>query len=198
MSNWRTFTVSSSSTFGTPRFRGTSLSLDGAFRQDFEENGPSLFRICQTLFNGWQRYKNHPEARVRARFAREAHKLRTTYNAALWATERRLKRSNPQVATRIRGLRSDIEAAFGLPMRGLRMMLGPILAWISKREDRRLANGVTYEPQTFVERHNWLEESAESKFRVVPVAQRGFRPSRKSIAARVKLPEGRRLTVIVD
>ena len=35
--------------------------LDGAFRQDFEENGPSLFRICQTLFNGWQRYKNHPE-----------------------------------------------------------------------------------------------------------------------------------------
>lgn len=41
--------------------------FDGAFRQDFEENGPSLFRICQTLFNGWQRYKDHPEARVRAR-----------------------------------------------------------------------------------------------------------------------------------
>ena len=57
--------------------------LDGAFRQDFEENGPSLFRICQTLFNGRQRYKNRPEARVRARFAREAHKLRTSYNAAL-------------------------------------------------------------------------------------------------------------------
>lgn len=70
--------------------------LDGAFRQDFEENGPSLFRICQTLFNGWQRYKDHPEARVRARFTYPAHKLRTTYNAALWAMERRLKRSNPR------------------------------------------------------------------------------------------------------
>jgi radical SAM superfamily enzyme YgiQ (UPF0313 family) len=153
--------------------------LDGAFRQDFEENGPSLFRVCQTLFNGWQRYKNHPEARVRARFAHEAHKLRTTYNAALWAMERRLKRSNPLVATRIRGLRRDIEAVFGLRTQVLRMMLGPILTWISKREDRRLANGVTYEPQTFVERHNWLEESAEStQFRVVPVAQPGFRPSK--------------------
>jgi hypothetical protein len=113
--------------------------------------------------------------------------------------ERRLKRSNPQVAIRIRLLRRDIEAASGLPTRGLRMMLGPILAWISKREDRRLANGVTYEPHTFVERHNWLEESAEStQFRVVQVAQRGFRPSSKSIAARVKLPEGAALTVIVE
>jgi len=123
MSNWRTFTVSSSSTFGTPQFRrDESVSkqcLDGAFRQDVEANS-------------------------------------------------------------------------GLPTRVLQRMLGPILAWISKREDRRLANGVTYQPQAFVERHNWLEESAEStQFRVVPVAQRGFRPSRKSIAARVRLPEAR-------
>jgi hypothetical protein len=29
--------------------------LDGAFRQDYETNGPGLFRICQTLFNGWKR-----------------------------------------------------------------------------------------------------------------------------------------------
>ena len=144
MSNWRTFTVSSSSTSGRLRFsRDESKQLlDGAFRQDFEETGPSLFRICQTLFNGWQRYKDHPEARVRARFTHQAHKLRTTYNAALWAMERRLKRSNPQAALRIRGLRRDMEA-FGLPTRVLRMMLGPILAWTSKREDRQLANGLT-------------------------------------------------------
>lgn len=61
-----------------------------------------------------------PEARIRARFAREAHKLRMTYDAALWAMERRLKRSNPQVTVRIRGLRRDIEAAFGLPTEVLR------------------------------------------------------------------------------
>jgi radical SAM superfamily enzyme YgiQ (UPF0313 family) len=173
--------------------------LDGAFRQDFNENGPSLFRICQTLFNGWKRYNDHPEARIRARFAHEAHKLRTTYNAALWAMEQRLKKSNPQVASRIRMLRSDIEAAFGLPTRLLRMLLGPVLLWTSKREDRRLANGVTYEPQTFVERHNWAEESADrTKFKVVTMTQRGFRPSLENIAARVRVPEEPVLTVIGD
>ena len=173
--------------------------LDGAFRQDFEQNGPSLFRICQTLFNGWMRYKDHPEARVRARFAHEAHKLRTTYNAALWAMEQRLKRSNPQAASRIGALRRDVEAAFGLPTRLLRMLLGPILLWTSKREDRRLKNGVTYEPRTFVERHNWVEESADStKFNVVTITQRGFRPALENIAARVALPEEPALTVIGD
>ena len=173
--------------------------LDGAFRRDFETNGPSLFRICQTLFEGWKRYKEHPEERVRARFAHEAHKLRTTYNAALWAMEKRLKRNNPLIASRVRSLRCEIEAAFGVSTRALRAILGPVLLWTSKREDRRLANGVTYEPQTFVERHNWVEESADgTKFKVVTTMQQGFRPSLESIAARVTLPEEPALTVIGD
>ena len=173
--------------------------LDGAFRQDFEANGPSLFRICQTLFNGWKRYHNHPEPRVRERFTHEAHKLRTTYNAALWAMEKRLKRSNPEVAIRIRGLRCEIESAFGLSTRLLRMMLGPVLVWTSKREDRRLANGVTYEPQTFVERHNWVEESRTGEeAKLVVMAQPGFKPTLENMAARVGLPEEPALTVIGD
>ena len=173
--------------------------LDGAFRQDFEQNGPSLFRICQTLFNGWKRYQDHPEPRVRARFAHEARKLRTTYNASLWAMEKRLKQSNPAVSARIRELRQEIEAAFGLPTRLLRQLLGPVLLWTSKREDRQLANGVTYEPQTFVERHNWVEESARGeKSNLAVMAQRGFRPSLENIAARVRMPEEAALTVISD
>jgi Radical SAM superfamily len=173
--------------------------LDGAFRYDFDVNGPSLFRICQTLFNGWQRYHNHPEARVRDRFAHEARKLRTTYNAALWAMEKRLKFTNPKVSARITLLRREVEAAFGSPTRLLRMVLGPVLLWTSKREDRRLAAGVTYEPQTFVERHHWVEESGEgTKFKVVVMAQRGFRPSLENIAASVALPEEPALTLIGD
>ena len=38
----------------------------------------------------------------------------------------------------------------------VRIVVGPVLLWTSKREDKRLANGVTYEPQTFVERRNWI------------------------------------------
>jgi len=173
--------------------------LDDAFRQDFEENGPSLFRICQTLFNGWKRYKDHPDPRVRARFAHEAHKLRTTYNAALWAMEKRLQKSNPPVAAQIRKLRCEVETEFGLSTRLLRMLLGPVLVWTSKREDRRLVNGVTYEPQTFVERHNWVEEAATGETsKLVVMAQRGFKPSLENIAARVGLPEEPALTVIGD
>jgi radical SAM superfamily enzyme YgiQ (UPF0313 family) len=129
--------------------------LDAAFRRDFEHNGPSLFRICETLFQGWICYRDHADARVRQRFANEAHKLRTTYNAALWAMEKRLKSSNPAVAIRIRELRSAIEREFGIVTRLIRLAVGPVLLWSSKREDHRLKNGVTYEPETFVERTHW-------------------------------------------
>ncbi len=129
--------------------------LDWAFQFDFERNGPSLFRISETIFQGWKRYRNSPDARVRERMKFEAMKLRTTYNAALWAMEKRLKKTNSAVSGRIRELRREIEHEFGLATRSLRMVVGPLLLYTSKREDRRLAAGKTYEPPTFVERRNW-------------------------------------------
>ncbi|MGB7727344.1 MAG: hypothetical protein WBL50_04885 [Candidatus Acidiferrum sp.] len=33
--------------------------------------------------------------------------------------------------------------------------LGPLLLWTSRREERRLAKGKTYEPPTYLERANW-------------------------------------------
>ena len=38
--------------------------LDLAFRRDFERNGPSLYRICRTTFEGWRRYRDHPDRRI--------------------------------------------------------------------------------------------------------------------------------------
>ena len=76
-------------------FRHTAISrddskkfLDWAFWRDFERNGPSLYRLCQTLLQGWQRYKDYPDPRVRQRFARQVKKLSGAYNAALWVMER--------------------------------------------------------------------------------------------------------------
>src|SRR5271169_4970146 len=129
--------------------------LDWAFRFDLERNGPSLFRICDTIFQGWKRYHDHPDLRVRERVANEAVKLRTTYNAALWVMEKRLKWTNASVSARIRELRREVEAEFGTATRLLRAVVGPILLWASKREDKRLARGKTYEPKTFVDRRNW-------------------------------------------
>jgi hypothetical protein len=36
-------------------------------------------------------------------------------------------------------------------------LLGPVLLWTTRREERRLARGKTYEPPTILERSNWVE-----------------------------------------
>jgi len=129
--------------------------LDWAFRRDFELNGPSLFRIVQTTFQGWMRYKDHPDQRVRARFEWEARNLRKTYNAALWAMEHRLKKTNEEVSGRVRELRKQVEAEFGGFSKWAARLVGPVMLWTAKREEKRLAKGKTYEPPTFIERRHW-------------------------------------------
>jgi Radical SAM superfamily/B12 binding domain len=169
--------------------------LDWAFRYDLEKNGPSLFRICGTLFNGWKRYHNHSDARIRTRFAHEARKLRTTYNAALWAMEKRLRHSNPEISARMRALRREIESAFGMSTRLMRMAVGPVLYLTSKREDRRLAQGVTYEPPTFVERRNWVDVEWQTHATLdMTLKPRVAVPAMDSIAAQVGLQEEPALT----
>ena len=61
------------------------------------------------------------------------------------------------MSARIRELRRDVEHEFGTATRLLRTVVGPVLLWTSKREDKRLARGKTYEPKTFVDRRNWVE-----------------------------------------
>ena len=129
--------------------------LDWAFRRDFERNGPSLYRMCRTMLQGWQRYKNYPDTRVRERFAREVKKLGSAYNAALWVMEREFRKVNRTVSERIRSLREEVEREFPITARLTAGLLGPMLLWSTRREERRLATGHTYEPPTFLERRNW-------------------------------------------
>jgi radical SAM superfamily enzyme YgiQ (UPF0313 family) len=131
--------------------------LDRAFRRDFERNGPSLFRICRTSFEGWKHHKNDPDLRVRERFHREARTLHHAYAAILWAMEHRLNRTTHSVALQIRALRQDLEREFGLLTRAASRLLGPVLWWTSLREEKRLARGQQYEPATFIGRRNWVE-----------------------------------------
>jgi radical SAM superfamily enzyme YgiQ (UPF0313 family) len=131
--------------------------LDWAFWRDFERNGPSLYRMCRTTLQGWLRYKDYPDACVRERFAREAVKLRTAYNAALWAMERQFREVNENVSEEIRTLRKEVEKEFGTAARIASRVGGPLLLWTTRREERRLAAGKTYEPPTFLERSHWLE-----------------------------------------
>jgi len=130
--------------------------LDWAFWRDFELNGPSLYRICRTMLQGWKKYKNYPDARVRERFVRDMGKLGSGYNAALWTMEREFRRINRTVSEQIRELRRDVEREFGLASKVTANLIGPALLWTTRREEKRLAAGKTYEPPTIVERRNWV------------------------------------------
>jgi radical SAM superfamily enzyme YgiQ (UPF0313 family) len=129
--------------------------LDSAFYRDYELNGPSLYRICRTMLQGWRHHREHPDRRIRARYAREAGQLKNSHTAALWVMEHRLKNMNPQVSRRIRELRLDIENEFGWRTKLVSKLIGPVLLWMTCREERRLSKGTVYEPPVFVERMNW-------------------------------------------
>jgi radical SAM superfamily enzyme YgiQ (UPF0313 family) len=130
--------------------------LDWAFWRDFERNGPSLYRMSQTILQGWQRYKDYPDPRVRERFEREVKKLRSAYNAALWVMEKEFKKVNRSVSEKIHKLRREVENESPVIARLTAAALGPILLWTTRREEKRLAKGKTYEPPTFLERRNWV------------------------------------------
>jgi radical SAM superfamily enzyme YgiQ (UPF0313 family) len=129
--------------------------LDLAFWRDFERNGPSLYRICRTTLEGWRRYKNHQDERVRERFQWEVRTLRRAYSGMLWAMERHLRDSNEAVSRRVRELRHELEREFSGFSKLATGVLGPLFLWMSKREQKRLEAGQTYEPQVFIERRNW-------------------------------------------
>ena len=56
-----------------------------AFQRDFEVNGPSVIHSMRTLMKGWIKHKNHPEPRVRRRFAAEVESMPVLYAGAAWA-----------------------------------------------------------------------------------------------------------------
>jgi radical SAM superfamily enzyme YgiQ (UPF0313 family) len=129
--------------------------LDWAFDLDYQRNGPSLFRLMRTMFEGWKRYRNDPDPLVRARAWLEAKQLRTGYGAALWAMEKYLRDTNRQVSDRIRELRVEVERELGIVSRLVNHIAGPVALWASRRDSRRFPEGRRLEPRMFVDRRNW-------------------------------------------
>jgi hypothetical protein len=109
------------------------------------------------MLQGWRRYRNDPDPRVRDRVARNAGQLRTGQGAALWTMERYLRRANREVSDRIRALRIEVRRELGALSWLSQYLLGPLLLWTSRREARRYPRGRPLEPRTFVERRNWPE-----------------------------------------
>jgi hypothetical protein len=62
-----------------------------------------------------------------------------------------------KVSEQIRELRREFKQESGIVSRMLPAVLGPVLLWTTRREEKRLARGKTYEPPTILERSNWAE-----------------------------------------
>jgi hypothetical protein len=70
--------------------------------------------------------------------------------------EREFEKVNQDVSEKIRSLRREVEKEFPVMARLTAASLGPILLWSTRREQKRLLAGCTYEPPTFLERRNWV------------------------------------------
>jgi radical SAM superfamily enzyme YgiQ (UPF0313 family) len=126
--------------------------LRDAFRRDFEVNGPSLARMMRVLLAGWKRYKNHPDPCIRKRFQWEIRSLKTTYASAVWAMKRWYKAESRMYGT-IRSILQDIYREFGLKTRIVAPLLGRYIHAATKREQKRIEAGWTYEPTVFYEKN---------------------------------------------
>ncbi len=123
-----------------------------AFKRDFHQNGPSLARLIRTLLTGWQRYKNHPDARLRDRYAREVAPLRSGYAGAVWAMKQ-YYRDTPATFSRMQRLLADIYKEFGWKTRLAAPLIGLYVYLKMLQEERRLVRGWRYEPATFYEKN---------------------------------------------
>ncbi len=121
-----------------------------AFRRDFEANGPSVLRIARTTLEGWLRYKNHPNKRIQARFAYEAHELPVRYGGSLWAARKWFK-NNPKLKEKITRVLNDIKKEFGWKGRLAAPLAGRVVLHKIRKENRFLEQGGVYEPPTFYE-----------------------------------------------
>ncbi len=133
-----------------------------AFQRDFELNGPSLARIVRTTLAGWKRHKNHPDPRVRRRFAFSVREMATTYTAAIWASTK-YYRDTPAMHTKLSDLLGELYREFGIKARISGWFGGRHVLRRLKQEARRLSQGWTYEPPTFYETNYHVDQSDVSR-----------------------------------
>ncbi len=131
-----------------------------AFNHDFEVNGPSTVRIVRTTLAGWRRHKNHPDARVRRRYAWEVRELATTFTAVV-AGAKLYYRDNPMMYAKMSALLRELHAEFGWKSRLASAIGGRWVLRQIRKEEKRLAEGFSYEPPTIYERNEALTDRPE-------------------------------------
>ena len=123
-----------------------------AFDRDFQVNGPSTVRIARTTLAGWRRYKNHPDQRVRRRYAWESRELADSFSALVGAA-RLYYRHDPEMYAKTSAVLTELYREFGWKSRLFGAIGGRWVLRKIRQEEKRLAAGWTYEPPTYYERN---------------------------------------------
>jgi hypothetical protein len=123
-----------------------------AFHRDFAVNGPSVVRAIGTTLQGFQRYKNHADARVQKRFQWESRDL-LKHGVPMVAAALEYYQDQPALRSRLHVLLNELYAEFGEQARHYARVAGPFVLHNIREEEQRLENGWTYEPPTFYEKN---------------------------------------------
>ena len=138
-----------------------------AFEKDFRVNGPSLARLIRTILKGWQRYRRHPDTRIRNRYLTDVRPLRNMYAGAVWAMKK-WYRHDEVLYHQLDGLLRDIYTSLGLQPRLFAPVAGRYIYRMMKKEEKRFAVGWALEPKTFFEKNQaslaLSEASGKDKF----------------------------------
>ena len=121
-----------------------------AFERDFKVNGPSVVRTMQTTLKGWKRYKDHPDPRIRRRFAREARGLRKTGVAAV-AASREYYHDKPILRAKMSALLDELCEQFGERSRQIAEEAMTYLLDAIRTQEKKMTDGWVFEPPTFYE-----------------------------------------------
>jgi hypothetical protein len=113
-----------------------------------------MFRVT---LEGLKQHKCHAEARVRERYHREARQLRNTYAAAAWAM-RKWFRKDTEMYLKVNTILQDLYREFGWKTRVIAPLVGRLVYLTSRREEKRLARGWTYEPKIFCDKNQKMLE----------------------------------------
>ena len=135
-----------------------------AFNRDFDRNGPSVVRIIRTTLAGWLRHKDHPDPRVRNRIAWESRNLAGKFSALAGAAELYYL-DKPETHMKMLFLLQNLRSVFGLKSNFYSVIGGRWLLRQIRKEEKRLAAGFMYEPQTFYEGNEAVDRKV-SRIRV--------------------------------
>lgn len=123
-----------------------------AFDDDFRINGPSITRCIATMLSGWKKHKDNPNKRIRSRYKREFKDMLVLFSAITWAT-RKWYEKDAGMFDKMDLLFKDLLAQGDLKIKIIAPLLGGVIYRAMRREEKRLAAGLAYEPPMFYEKN---------------------------------------------